>query len=52
MHVSEVHLKTGTYTQHPAGPITVGTKRKILVFTPPRSPENAIPKARKIFYNK
>ena len=35
-------------TEHSADPITVGKERKIWFCTPPRSPENAIPKARKI----
>ena len=30
--------------------MTVGEKKENLVSTPPRSPENAISKARKIFY--
>ena len=35
-------------TEHPADPITVGKERKIWFCTPPRSPENAIPKPRKL----
>ena len=39
-------------TEFPVDPITVGTEKKKLVSPPPRSQENAISKARKIFYNK